>query len=261
MSRIYKLVLLLLFSTAQIHAQLITSGGLTPTQLVQDVLVGQGIQLISVASQGDTNAFGFFESANTNLGLERGVILTTGTISGPDGPCGPNNAPNAGMDNGTPRFASLDLITAPMLNYNATILELTFVPTGDSIFIEYVFASEEYPAYIGSEFSDIIAIMLTGPNPAGGFYDNYNIANTPGTSDPVNFDMPPFFIVNNSIPSPGITIQYDGFTIPFLAKAGVMNDSAYIIRIAVSDIGDGIYFEREIYEEDCCTIRINYFFF
>lgn len=224
--------------------QLITSGGETATQLAQEVLTGYGIQVISVVSQGSPSAYGLFSGTSSNIGLPFGVIMTTGYISGPDGPAGPNNVPNAGVDNGFPGYPLLSsIITNNYQTYDATVFQITFIPAGDSVFLKYVFGSEEYTEYVGTEFNDVCGIFLCGPNPAGGNYIDKNIALIPGTSVPVtvssvNSVINYTYYVNNE---PGTSVQYDGFTVPLIARAAVSKDSTYTLKIAVADASDGVF--------------------
>jgi hypothetical protein len=229
------------------RGQLFTSGGQTPTQLVQNTLLGSGVQLISVSSQGASVAYGTFNGSSSNIGISSGVILTTGTISGnANGPIGPNNAPNAGIDNGSGGYGLLNAIVSPTATFNATVIEFTFVPQGDSINFKYVFGSEEYKEYVGSEFNDVFGFFLSGPNPFGPAYVDKNIALVPGSSTPVainnvNHLTNSGYYVDNEDPSPGATVQYDGFTKPLIAMAAVIPCSMYTIKIAIADVGDPIY--------------------
>ncbi len=237
---------ILLFTSVS-RAQLQTTGGYTPFQLVQDVLLGNGVELISVSSQGANMAFGTFDGSSSNIGISEGVILTTGTISGNlNGPIGPNNASNAGLDNGSGGYGLLSNIVFPTSTFNATVLEFTFIPQGDSINFKYVFGSEEYKEYVGSDFNDVFGFFLSGPNPSGPAYVDRNIALVPGSSTPVainnvNHITNTGYYFDNESPSPGGTVQYDGFTRPLIAMAAVIPCSTYTIKIAIADVGDPIY--------------------
>src|SRR5688572_29319250 len=113
------------------NAQLTTSGGQTAFQLVQYTLLGSGVQLLGVTSAGGPNSMGTFNGSSSNIGISSGVILTTGSISGPDGPVGPNDLPNAGIDNGSGGDAQLGaLIPGNPSTFNATWIEFQFIPQG-----------------------------------------------------------------------------------------------------------------------------------
>lgn len=237
-------MLTILVSYSILWGQLITSGPVSPTDLVQNTLVGYGIQLISVSSQGDSNAFGIFKSNGSNIGLEEGIIMTTGVISGQNGPVGPNNMPNSGIDNGTLGDILLsNILPGSPATFNAAVIEFTFVPAGDSIFLKYVFGSEEYPEYVGGQSTDVFGVFLNGPNPSGGNYVDQNIALVPNTTFPITINnindvTNAGYYVDNAT---GLSIQYDGFTKVLTARAAVISDTTYTIRITIADVSDGIY--------------------
>ena len=238
------------------YGQLSTNGGLSPNQLVQNVLVGQGVTVSNVSYSGANGAIGRFQAANTSLGIDQGIILTTGTInSGPDGPYGPNNKPNAGLDNGAGGYGPLTNLVGTN-TYNAAILEFDFVPKSDSVKFTYVFGSEEYPEWVGDQFNDVFAFFISGPGIPGG---TKNMALIPGTTQPVTINN-----VNNGTENTGpcqncnyyvnngngnntpfnsnpYYIQYDGFTVPLEASSAVECGETYHLIIAIADVGDAIY--------------------
>ncbi len=55
------------------------------------------------------------------------------------------------------------------------MLTIHFTPTGNQVRFSYVFASEEYNEYVGSEYNDLFAFFVGGTN----------YAVLPGTSTPV----------------------------------------------------------------------------
>jgi gliding motility-associated-like protein len=244
-------VAMIVFSCAGYsYAQLVTASQ-TPASLVTNTLLGGGVQVSNIQYSGSTGAIGFFNGANTNIGLQSGIIMTTGNISGNmDGPKGPNNMPNAGVDNGTPGPPSpastflANLISTSNF-YNGTVLRFDFIPEGNTISFKYVFGSEEYPEYVGSQYNDVFGFFLIGPGISGAM----NLATVPGTTTPVainNINMGPdnlgcsncAYYTNNDF---GQTIQYDGFTKPLIAQANVIPCSTYTIILAITDVGDGIF--------------------
>jgi gliding motility-associated-like protein len=236
--------------------QLSTVGGLAPTQLVQNTLVGQGVTVSNVQFIGSNSAIGRFNGANSSVGLDEGIILTTGTInSGPDGPYGPNNKANAGIDNGTGGFAPLTNLVGTN-TYNAAVLTFDFVPQSDTVRFKYVFGSEEYPEWVGDQFNDVFAFFISGPGIPGG---QQNMALIPGTNQAVainnvNNGTSNFgpcnncnFYVNNGTGNMApfnqdpFYIQYDGLTKPLEAVSPVQCGETYKLVIAIADVGDGIY--------------------
>ncbi len=254
------------------QAQLITQ--VQPAQaLVENVLLGQGVQVTNISYQGAPMAIGLFNGNNSNIGFSNGVIMTTGTVLGNvSGPVGPNNSDGAGMDNNAPGFPLLSQILGGEPTFNAAVLTFSFIPQGDKVEFRYVFGSEEYPEYVGSQFNDVFGFFITGPNPAGGFYNNTNIARLPTTNTgnsivsinnvnngsanagPCNNCQ---FYINNTN---GLTIQYDGFTVPLTAQADVFPCSTYTIIIAIADVRDpfwdsGVFLEGKSFSATSYDVR------
>jgi gliding motility-associated-like protein len=241
-----------LFTSPSAKAQLTTSTALTPTQLVQNVLLGGGVTATNIIYNGDPSAIGSFNGTASNIGLPAGVIMASGDVSNA---VGPNNIGSQSTDFGTSSSdPDLTSIASGSLN-DAAILEFDFIPQSDTVKFRYVFGSEEYPEFVGS-FNDIFGFFISGPNPAGGTYSAQNIALIPGTSTPISIDN-----VNNgsndcSFGGPsgpctncsyyfdnctGTSVQYDGFTVPLTAIAPVLCGHTYHIKIAIADVGDGAY--------------------
>ena len=133
------------------------------------------------------------------------------------------------------------------ITLDAAILEFDFIPYGDSVAFTYVFGSEEYPEYVFSPFIDVMAMLISGPNPAGGFYNNQNIALVPNTNVPISVNginqwtNSQYYVVNeqDSAPPPaGLTVQLDGFTEPLTASANVVCGATYTLKIGIADVSD-----------------------
>ena len=243
------------------YGQLSTSTALSPTALVEDILVGDGVAVSGVFYTGDVDAIGSFNGASTNLGLNSGIILTTGTVKNETGiggvqkgPFGPNDTGSAGKSNGEPGYGPLTAL-AGVDTHNAAILEFDFVPTSDTVRFRYVFGSDEYPEFVGEGFNDVFAFFISGP----GFAGSYNMAQIPGVGGAVSIDninngstnagpcMNCDYYVNNGTggTSPSADeafyIQYDGFTTVMEAVAQVECGETYHLRIAIADAGDQAY--------------------
>jgi gliding motility-associated-like protein len=241
-----------LSSTAK--AQVTTATGQTPTNYVQNTLIGQGLQVSNVTFQGNPNTqIGTFSGNNSNLGLTNGIVLSTGQINPPNGFFPNANIVSAGTPGWAPLSSYYQSIYGNFANTNnAAVLTFNFVPQGDTIRFRYVFASKEYNNYVTTQFNDIFAFFLTGPNPQGGNYTNTNVALIPNTTQPVTINS-----VNNGQSwacgsGPCTNCQYyvdncnqnnghgfGGATVPMWAEARVVPCSTYTITLAVADIIDG----------------------
>jgi len=218
---------------------------MTPTQLVQNVLVGSGVTVSNVVYNGYANAIGSFTTgaSPTNLGISSGVILSSGDITmtaiGSPVTNFASNMNNTGSD---PDLAAL--IPGYTVN-DAAVLEFDFSPQSDTIKFRYVFGSEEYPEFVGTGFNDAFGFFVSGPNPYGGNYTSLNIALIPGTSVPVTINnvnsgsYPAYYVDNQGLN--GQTIVYDGFTTVLTAWCLVIPCIPYHIKLAVGDAGDYSY--------------------
>ncbi len=228
--------------------QLVTSVQ-APATLVQNVLLGSGVTVSNISFSGAPISIGEFDGSACNVGLASGIIMTTGTVLNTgNGPHGPNNNSNAGIDNGTPGLGLLSNLVGGTTTHNAAVLEFDFVPYSDTVRFNYVFGSEEYPEYVGSEFNDVFGFFISGPGIAGGLQ---NIARLPNGQEVainnVNAGANAALFVNNGngsqTPQNGSStyIQYDGFTKVLTAESKVQCGQTYHLIIAIADVGDGIF--------------------
>jgi gliding motility-associated-like protein len=240
------------FGLISAQAQLVVSSAMTPQQWVQDVLIGAGIQSSNVTYTGGATAGGTF-GGTSNIGLNSGVILTSGNISWAPGP-------NAGCGSGTglnlPGDPDLSLACGKV-THDACILEFDFIPESDTVKFRYVFSSEEYNEYVSNPvtFNDVFGFFISGPGITGPYSNNsMNIALVPNTMTPVaiasinngysqcgNPSGGPctncIYYVDNT---GGVTVAYDGFTAVLTAWAVVVPCNTYHIKLAISDASDGI---------------------
>ena len=227
------------------------------TFLIDSVLLGGGVTATNHSFQGNPLQIGWFDGSNSNVGIDTGIVLSSGNISDL---VGPNSSGSTSTDMGAlltpPIFGgaagdpTLDAIITPDSTRDAAVLEFDFIPNSDTISFKYVFGSEEYLEFV-NQFNDAFGFFLSGPNPAGGNYVNQNLAivpgtvNTPVTINNVNDIVNPAYYIDNGdgFTSPQNTdptvIQFDGFTTPLTAVASVNCGDTYHIKLVVADVNDG----------------------
>ncbi len=250
-------------------AQLSVTPGLSAQQMV-DILVGSGVVVSNVNYIGAPIASGSFNNGGTtNIGLQSGIILTSGDINLVPGP---NTSTSAGVNNNLPGDPHLNALIPGFNTFDASVLTFEFVPLSDTVKFRYVFGSEEYPQFVNSSFNDVFGFFISGPNPLGGTYNFHNIAHIPGTTTPVSINN-----VNNGTTNTGpcvncqyyidntngATIEYDGFTTVLTAWALVTPCVPYQFKIAIADAGDGIldsgvFLEENSFSTDALEISTDY---
>jgi gliding motility-associated-like protein len=249
---------LILFNCA-VNAQLVIDNTTqTPQQLVQSVVVGQGINVSNIKFNGSATSANivsdqvglFTNGATTNIDIDKGIILSTGNSAIA---VGPNDRDLATLPTSNPFVGDNDLyiLSNNQVIKNVAILEFDFVPTGNKLSFNFVFASEEYPEFVNDSYNDNFGFFLSGPGIAGPFSGGAkNIALIPSTTLPVsinnlnngNSNTGPceycLYYVNNE---GGTSIQYDGFTKILAANADVECGQTYHIKLAIANVGDNNY--------------------
>lgn len=249
----------LLLLRLTVTSQLSTNSNVSPSSLVQNVLMGGGVTATNISYSGNSNAIGSFDGSSCNVGFGSGVIITTGTVKNQtdffgnqQGPFGPNDVDNAGYNNLHGGDPLLQSIVNNASTFNAAVLEFDFVAQGSDVSFRYVFGSEEYPDFVNQGYNDVFGFFISGPNPGGGNYSNTNIARLPGNNavvsiDNVNNNSNSAYFVDNGdgFTSPqnssAYYIQYDGFTVPLTAHADLVCGATYHLKIAIADVGDADY--------------------
>ena len=234
------------FTTNASAQNIIIDPNPTPTQLVQNTLIGPGLVTSNITFSGNLQQIGFFDENGSNLGLDSGVVMSSGYVAN----ITPPNNPSTTI--GGPGDADL-LATAQSVTSNpssgsitstndAAVLEFDFVPTGDVVVFNFVFGSEEYLTYVNTSFNDVFGFYITGPNPNGPDYNGDNLAIVPNTNEPITIStIHPGLNGQYYIDNPSNSgISYNGYTIPIEIRFDVICDSTYHFKFAVADCQDGI---------------------
>jgi hypothetical protein len=205
-----------------------------------NTIAGTGISASNFTYTGGAVASGTFSKGLVSgIGINSGIIMTSGNANLA---VGGNSQTGAGLNqavpgdiNGVPGAAGdgdLDGL-AGTTTYDASVLEFDFTTASNNVFLNFVFASEEYPEYVNSAYNDVFAFFL----------DGQNIALIPGTTTPVSINN------INSLTNSGLYndntggtgIEYDGFTSLLTASGLGLTPGNHHIKIAIADVGDGIY--------------------
>jgi gliding motility-associated-like protein len=213
--------------------------------LVEKLLGGKGGKVSNVTYSGSPIQIGYFNGKNTNVGLDSGIIISSGSVFDAAGP-------NTGM------FASTSLDTIAKYDsdmamlagtdsmYDPAILEFDFVAGSNSIHLNYVFGSEEYMELANEKNNDAFGILLSGPGISGTFSNSaVNLALIPNSNLPVsiaNVNAKTNAAYYRSIGiDPSTTLQYNGVTVALCTKATVTCGERYHLKIIIADARDSKY--------------------
>lgn len=261
-----------------VNAQLVIdpNGGITPAQAVQDILIGVGIQAFNVTYNGSgpnannvTPSVREFNAGASAFPIQSGVLMQT------------QGAPTVNND---PDLTAL----AGQTVTNGVIIEFDFIPTGDTLSFNYIFASAEYTSFTCSGFNDVFGFFISGPGITGPFTNNaVNIATVPGTTVPVAINT-----VNSGTPSGGnaapcnnadpnwqansiyfttsynpifnatsTVANFNGGTVVLAANSSLVCNEVYHIKLAVANALDtaldsGVFLEANSFTSDVVNINI-----
>lgn len=229
-----RIVILAAVVLAAVSASAVTTkdmaAGLTADQIAQ-LLTGAGVTITNAKVTGAQNAIGSFTGGGADgFSIDTGVILSSGDVKTA---AGPNTSEGTTGTLGTAGDAGLDALVAPLVTHDAVILEFDAVTVSNSFSIRYIFASEEYKEFVGTQFNDVFAF----------FVDGQNIAFVPGSSDPVavntiNHIQNSALYKDNPAASNFFGTSFDGFTTELIATATVEPGVSHHIRLALADTSD-----------------------
>lgn len=258
----YRFLLLVLvgFAAPAAQAQLIINTNTTAQQMVA-TLLGCSSVASNITMNCPGGASAKFIATNTNLGIDSGIVFTSGQALNA---IGPNNGCCDGTNNMQPGNANLTALCGQP-TFDACILEFDVLLNTDTLRFNYVFGSDEYSEWVGTIFNDVFALWLSGP----GIVGQKNLAIIPGTTYPVTIsnvnctigfgayyvcNEPANFICAPSYGCPtsqaATTIEYDGLTKVLEAKYPVVPGQTYHLTFAIADAGDGIYDSGVFVEAD-----------
>ncbi|MDQ2844028.1 MAG: choice-of-anchor L domain-containing protein [Acidobacteriota bacterium] len=209
-----------------------------PTALASTIF-GPGTTIVgtpTLSSQpGQSGVFTNFSSgpytktggASGMYNLASGIILTTGIASGAEG----NYIGGPSFDASGQGDAMLSAISGSP-TFDADVLTIKFTASNPKLGLNFVFASSEYPEFVGSTPTDPIGIWINGTN----------VAVVPGAATPISVNSINANTNSNyftQYSTPDTPFNYGGATTVLTATADVSTSSVNTIRFAIADAGDG----------------------
>lgn len=263
--------ILYFLSTKCSNAQ-ITFTQSTAPDLIQNVFSGGGVEVFNITAGGNPTQIGRFTSGNSvNLGFSSGLVMTTGDLeiqSDPNGfgyigaPAAAGTSSTSGANTLSDDLDLNNIISsfgAPAATNNIALIEFDFIPSGNTISFNYVFASEEYNGFVCSQFFDVFGFFVSGPGISGPYANNAaNIAVVPNSNPelPVSINTinagigdggifcPPSGLSNSAYfidNSAGMNFSPYGFTFPLQAYSIVQPGETYHVKMILANGSDTSY--------------------
>lgn len=287
MKAIYLISLLFYFDTtiaqkSQIEVLTQDDGDFKKEKIIENLVI-QGVKILDVKSNFTIEdlCMGYFIDPSSYMGIEQGMILSTGTVEDIVRENKETNYTSIGIDS-TQLLKFLELSKYDSISYqdsillyqqllneiisknikpgdsdlsneieglqtfDARVITIKFVPTADTFYYRYVFASEEYDEFVCSQYNDIFAFYI--------YQEESNKTNTalvPIKNIPVSINN----INNGNSKNPHCNrsnshlyqkndgnqnLLYDGFTKVLDIRYKVNPGEVYYMKIAIADASDGV---------------------
>ncbi|MHC0052206.1 Hint domain-containing protein [Actibacterium sp. D379-3] len=223
------------------------------TQMAEEIF-GDGVTVVGASYTGSGYSSGIYSGGDTTSpGVtpgDSGVILSTGQAqdftNAPGGGGGggwwgwqpptsndPNQSTNTstntyGVDNDADFNAVVGANT-----YDASFLDVDFVPTGDTMTMQFVFSSEEYPEYVNSIYNDAVVVWVNGEPVELAVSDSGTDVGSVNSTNNENL-----YIDNTG---DAYNTEMDGFTVTMTLTMPVNAGEVNSIRIGIADVGDSSY--------------------
>ncbi|AXI48628.1 2,3,4,5-tetrahydropyridine-2,6-carboxylate N-succinyltransferase [Sulfitobacter sp. SK012] len=211
--------------------------GTTATDMA-DAIFGDGVTVTGATYIGDIDSAGTYSSGDSvSPGVmpgDTGVILSTGNAEDFTNSTGSSNQSNntstntSGVNN-NPTFNA----EAGARTYDASVLDVDFIPDTSVMTMQFVFSSEEYPEFQNSIYQDFVGVWING--------SLVNLDVGDGDTDPGNINTTNNInmYVDNS--SDAYNTEMDGFTITMTLTMNVNPGVVNSMRIAIADVADSSY--------------------
>lgn len=207
-----------------------------------NAIFGSGVTVTGASYTGATVSSGIYSGAlNTIAGIsptDSGVILSTGKVADFTNSSGTTNT-NTQAGTSTDTTGSVDgdaglNAVAGKTTFDGAILQANFIPDGDYLTMQFVFASEEYPEYVASNFNDAFGVWVNGSFVPVSITVAGNVA-----IDEVNAGKNENLYHSNTTDQ--FNTEMDGFTYVISLKAPVTAGQVNTIKIGIADAGDAAY--------------------
>lgn len=219
--------------------------GTDEDEFTEDV-TGDDVEIVDDELDGSEDQWGRSDAFTPGEGA---WILSTGRMADIHGAASDHASTDLGLA-GNERLSAL----SGFETHDAATYRVSLVPKKPNLHIRYLFASEEYPEYVGSEFNDVMAVYVNGENCAlvDGRPVSVNTINqdtnadkyvpNPGAGDDGGGGGP-LALGAQDVDEPAESggTAMDGWTVPLQCDVRVTPGVPVSVEVAVADSSDSIY--------------------
>ena len=191
-------------------------------------LLGSGVSEVSDGTTGSADQWGHVDGFVPG---QKTWVLSTGLVANAVGT--PDQF--ASTDLGLPGDSDLTAL-AGYPTHDAASYQVTLIAKNPTLHVRYVFASEEYPEFVGSQYNDVMAVYVDGKNCA--FVPGTNV---PVSVNTINYKTNSQYFVDNTTGANGYHTTMNGLTVPLTCSVPVTPGQQVTVRVAVADTSNGVY--------------------
>lgn len=206
-------------------------------QMAQAIF-GGGVTVQTASYTGDNRSSGIYSDGdNTSPGVtpgDTGVMLSTGRLSRFTNSSGDANHQGNTSSNTSGENNNADFNAAAGTNtFDASYLDVDFIPTTSVLTMQFVFSSEEYPEFQNSVYQDFVGVWVNGTQ--------VDLAIGNGDADPGNVNSTNNQNLYNDNTNSQFNTEMDGFTVTMTLTMNVIPGVTNSIRIGIADVSDSSY--------------------
>ncbi|PCJ07205.1 MAG: 2,3,4,5-tetrahydropyridine-2,6-carboxylate N-succinyltransferase [Rhodobacteraceae bacterium] len=207
------------------------------TQMAQTIF-GDGVTVVSASYTGDSRSSAVYSNGDSiSPGAtpgDTGIILSTGRATQYTNSWGQanqdtNQSTNTGGQNNNSDFNA----AAGANTYDASYLDVSFIPDSGVMTMQFIFSSEEYPEFQNSVYQDFVGVWINGVQ--------VDLVIGNGDADPgnVNSTNNENLFLNNA--NDAYNTEMDGLTVTMTLTMVVNPGEVNTIRIGIADVSDSSY--------------------
>ncbi|MCF2871672.1 Hint domain-containing protein [Octadecabacter sp. G9-8] len=205
-----------------------------------NTIFGDGVSVTGATYSGSGYSSGIYSNGDAIAGnvtpSDTGVILSTGSATRFTNNSNQSNlstqtSVNSGGANNDSDFNAI----AGASTYDASYMVVDFVPDEgmDTMTMQFVFSSDEYPEYTNSVYNDMVGVWINGSHVPLSIAASGTTINSVNQTDNIN--------LYNDNTSDQFNTEMDGFTVTMTLTIPVNAGETNTIKIGIADVADSNY--------------------
>ena len=209
----------------------------TAMQMANSIF-GNGVTVTSASYSGQNNSSAIYSNGDAVAGNvtpgDTGVILSTGSATRFTNNSSQSNLSSQTSSNtsGASNDADFNAI-AGTSTHDASFMVVDFTPTEDTMTMQFVFSSDEYPEYTNSIYNDMVGVWINGTHVPLSIANSGTTINSVNQTDNIN--------LYNDNTSDQFNTEMDGFTVTMTLTIPVNVGTTNTIKIGIADVSDSSY--------------------